>query len=107
MHEKHFQDEEKNELQNIIQNHLKDIESQLDLHDTFKIEIPEGEFYVIKNLGDGNYLAVDTYGKVYGMIHDPYEIDKLFESIADFKAGIVSGLFDIKKYYDRKMSNPS
>ena len=52
--EKHFKnDNEKEELLKIIRKVDKQKESQFDLEDTFKIELPEGDFYTIKNLGMG------------------------------------------------------
>jgi hypothetical protein len=57
--------------------------SKLDIENTFKIEIPEGDFYTIKDLGDGNYLAVDEHGVVYELLHDPYSIVKKANSIHD------------------------
>lgn len=82
--EKHFKnDNEKEELLKIIRKVDKQKESQFDLEDTFKIELPEGDFYTIKNLGDGNYLAVDTQGVVYELLHDPYSVTKKADSIND------------------------
>jgi hypothetical protein len=49
--EKHFKDEDKEELSKILGKIDKDLLSQLDVEDTFKIEIEEGEFYVIKKFG--------------------------------------------------------
>ena len=82
----------------------KAILSQLDVESTFKIEIPEGNYYVIKDLEDGNYLSMDEQGAVYGMIHDPYEIEKLFNNKEAFFEALKSGEFSISEYYDKKMS---
>jgi len=79
--EKHFSNQDKEELLKIIGEVDKQRESQLDIEDAFKIEIPEGDFYTIKNLGDGNYLAVDNQGVVYELIHDPYSVTKKAENI--------------------------
>jgi len=76
----------------------------LEIESTFKIEIPEGKFYVIKDLEDGNYLSMDENGAVYGMIHDPYEIEKLFDSKEAFFKALESGKFSISRYYENKMS---
>ncbi|MCL1666587.1 hypothetical protein M2T82_00775 [Elizabethkingia ursingii] len=82
--EKHFKnDNAKEELLKIIRKVDKQKESQFDLEDTFKIELPEGDFYTIKNLGDGNYLAVDNQGVVYKLLHDPYSVTKKADSIND------------------------
>lgn len=57
-----FNDDAKDEL---LKNLNTDDEKYLkfiDLENTFKIEIKERDFYVIKNLEDGNYLAMDKNG---------------------------------------------
>jgi hypothetical protein len=102
--EKHFKDEDKEELSKILGKIDKDLLSQLDVEDTFKIEIEEGEFYVIKNLGDGNYLSITKQGAIYGMIHDPYEVELLFENKEDFFKALSTGKFDIQEYYRSKFS---
>lgn len=79
--EKHFKNEDKDNLMKIIGDVSKDQLSQFELEDTFKIEIPEGNFYTIKNLGDGNYLALNEKGEVYELIHEPYSVKKITDSI--------------------------
>lgn len=79
--EKHFSNQDKEELLKIIGSVSKQQELKLDIEDTFKIELPEGDFYTIKNLGDGNYLAVNKQGLVYELIHDPYSVTKKAENI--------------------------
>ncbi len=102
--EKHFRNEEKKFLKKLIGKVSKEVLSQLEIESTFVIEIPEGKFYVIKNLEDGNYLSMDENGAVYGMIHDPYEIEKLFENKKAFFEALESGKFRISGYYENKMS---
>ncbi|WP_454047541.1 hypothetical protein [Chryseobacterium sp. Marseille-Q8038] len=82
LREKHFKnDNDKVELLEIIGKLDKQKEAKFDIEDTFKIELPEGDFYTIKNLKDGNYLAVDKKGIVYELIHDPYSVIKKAENI--------------------------
>lgn len=102
--EKHFKNEEKEFLKTLIGNVSKDVLSQLDIESTFKIELEEGDFYVIKDLEDGNYLSMNEKGAVYGMIHDPYEVEKLFDTKESFFEALKSGEFNISEYYDKKMS---
>ena len=102
--EKLFKDEDKEYLVNLIGHVSQDILAQLDIKSTFKVEIEEGDFYVIKDLQDGNYLSMDENGAVYGMIHDPYEVEKLFETKEAFFLALKSGRFIIEEYYNRKMS---
>jgi len=82
--EKTFKDKDKDELKLIIDNVKDELINKIDLDGTFKIEIPEGNFYTIKDLGDGNYLSVDSSGAVFKMIHDPYSVDKIFDDLSEF-----------------------
>ncbi len=82
----------------------KKVLSVIDINSTFKIQIPEGVFYVIKDFGDGNYLAMEENGAIYGMIHDPYEVEMLFKNKDVFVNAIESGEFNIFKYYNSKIS---
>lgn len=102
--EKQFINKDLAELKIILGDIPLNIASLLNIDDTFKIEIPEGCFYVIKDLGNGDYLSMDTQGNVFGMIHDPYEIEKLFDSKESFYDALNSGEFNILEYYDKKMS---
>ncbi len=104
LHEKPFGNKEKEELEKIIGTVKGKILAQLDIEDTFKIEVPEGEFYVIKDLEDGNYLSMNEKGAVYGMIHAPYEVEKLFDTKESFFEALKSGEFSISEYHDKKMS---
>lgn len=104
LREKLYENKEKEELEKIIGTINGEILAQLDIEDTFKIEVPEGEFYVIKDLEDGNYLSMNEKGSVYGMIHDPYEVEKLFDTKESFFEALKSGEFSISKYYDKKLS---
>ena len=82
--EKQFKNEDKEALKNIIGKVDSEILSIINIESTFKIEIPEGEFYTIKELGDGNYLGMNKNGVVYGLIHDPYEVEKIYDNKNDF-----------------------
>ena len=92
VYEKHFVDDERNELMCILGQIDSATEAALDLQETFLIELDTGSYYVIKNLGDGNYLSVNEQGNVYEMIHDPYSIDLLYTDLHIF-------------YKDLKLSN--
>jgi len=94
--------EDKNELDKIIGKLDRKVESLLNLQNTFKIEINEGTFYVLKELGDGNYLVMDKSSRVYGLIHDPYEVDKIFENKDDFISALSTKKFNIDDYCSSK-----
>lgn len=102
--EKTFKNSDKEEVERILGNMYQPISNYLSLDGTFKIEIEEGIFYTLKELGDGNYLAMDKHSAVYGMIHDPYEVEKLFDNKELFFEALESGSFNIEKYYEDKFS---
>lgn len=79
--EKYFNNQDKEDLIKIIGEINEEQKVNFDIDDTFKIEIPEGIFYTIKDLEDGNYLAVNGNGEVYELIHDPYSLKKIADSI--------------------------
>ena len=100
--EKHFRDEDKEQLLSIVGQIDKDDLSKLDISSTFRIDIEQGAFYVIKNLEDGNYLAVNKKGEVYGLVHDPYTVEKIFDSVPIFVDALKNGSFSFDKYLESK-----
>jgi len=101
--EKHFADNNVKDLKKIIGNIPTQDIKMLDIESTTKIEVAEGVFYTIKFLGDGNYLSVNSNGAVFCMIHDPYEIEKIFDSVNDFFNSLKADSLSIDKYYENKM----
>jgi hypothetical protein len=69
----------------------------------YEIQLSGKGYYVIKDLEDGNYLAIDDKGKVYGMFHDPYLIDLIHEDVREFIDQVNDGIFSINKYYKSKL----
>ncbi len=104
LQEELYQDKKEKEIHEIWGDIPSDLAAVLDLDDTYKIEIPEGEFYIIKDLGNGNYLSIDQGGAIYGMVHDPYEIEKLFEDKHLFFEALKSKEFHLQEYINKKMS---
>jgi hypothetical protein len=94
-----YENIDKNELKKIMGKVNNDILNMLDVNSTFKIEIPEGIFYTIKDFGDGNYLSMNEKGSVFLMIHDPYEVKMLFENKDSFYKSLETGEFNFTKYY--------
>ena len=82
--EQTFENHEQEELANIIGDVDDKIRSYLSLESSFKIIIPEGTFYVIKDLGDGDYISIDKLGRVYEMTHDPYEVKCIYKKKEDY-----------------------
>ena len=88
--EQNFNNQDKEELDKIIGNIDEKIIPLLSLNSSFKIDIPEGTFYVIKDLNNGDYISIDQNGSVYKMTHDPYEIKCIYKKKEDFFEAIMN-----------------
>lgn len=66
----------------------------LDLNDLSEFEVDGKYYYQIKDLEDGNYIAIDNKGKVFRLIHDPFQIELINKSITQFVADVNKGRFD-------------
>jgi hypothetical protein len=63
----------------------KEQKDLLELEDTFEIEVEEKLYYTILDMEDGNYIAVDEYGRIYRLNHDHIErIRKIANKPFDF-----------------------
>ncbi len=71
---------------------------QLDLTNLGEFDIDGKTFYQIKDFEDGNYIAIDNKGQVFGLIHDPYKIELINKSVRQFVDDVNGGLFDFDKY---------
>lgn len=78
---------------------------QLELNNLNEINIDEKIYYQIKDLSDGNYITIDNKGQVFGLIHDPYKIELINDSISQFVDDVNNGRFDFDKYLEDKNSN--
>lgn len=96
--EKHFENKDVNELKEILGDFSNEVKNQIDIEDSFKIEIPEGIFFTIKNIGDGNYLAINKLREVYALIHDPYQISLIHKDLATFVKIMNDKDFDVSEY---------
>jgi hypothetical protein len=71
---------------------------QLDLTNLGEFDIDGNTYYQIKDLEDGNYIAIDRKGQVFGIIHDPYKIKMISKSVQQFVDDVNNGTFDFEKY---------
>lgn len=55
-------------------------------------------YYQIKDLDSGNYIAIDSRGQVFGLIHEPYKIELINKSVRQFIDDVNNKLFDFDKY---------
>ena len=70
----------------------------LDLTNLSEFDIDGKTYYKIKDLEDGNYIAIDNKGQVLGLIHDPYKIEMINKSVRQFVDDVNNGTFDLDKY---------
>lgn len=99
VNEKHFNNEDINQVTSILGDLTQDEKTLIDIENSFKIEIPEGVFYTIKNLEDGNYLCINTSGEIYLLIHDPYVVKLIYKNISELIVKLNNNEFDISKYF--------
>lgn len=78
---------------------------QLDLTDLGDFDIDGKTYYQIKDLADGNYIAIDNKGQVFGLIHDPYKIELINKSVRQFVDDVNTGRFDFNKYLNGENGN--
>lgn len=89
----------------IISKYFKNLPSKseriLDLEDSFEFEPNDDGFvlHMIKDFENGDMLAIDNEGRVYGAIHDPFIIEKIFDSVEEFLEALESGKFVPEDYY--------
>lgn len=94
--EKYFKNDDKECLMDILGDIPKEVYDLLDINASFKIETLEGEFYTLKELGDGNYISVDLSGAIFRMIHDPYVVEKIYENKDLFFEDLLTKRFFLK-----------
>ncbi|WP_413998193.1 hypothetical protein ACMDB5_10410 [Flavobacterium sp. W1B] len=78
---------------------------QLDLTNLGEFDFDGKTFYQIKDLEDGNYIAINNKGQVFGLIHDPYKIEPINKSVRQFVDDVNGGLFDFNKYINGENGN--
>lgn len=78
---------------------------QLDLTNLGEFDIDGKIYYQIKDLEDGNYIAVDNKGQVFGLMHDPYKIELINKSVRQFVDDVNGRLFDFDKYLNGENGN--
>lgn len=84
-----------NKIETLVRGLSSDI---LDLNDLSEFETNGKFYYQIKDLGDGNYIAINNKGQVFGLVHDPYKIELINDSVKRFVDEVNNGQFDFDKY---------
>lgn len=57
---------------------------KIDIGDINELQIEGNTYYTIKNLNDGDYIAINNTGEVFIITHTPFEVKKLYSSIRFF-----------------------
>lgn len=83
--EKKFIEKDREKTKGLIKNLINNkCYEKLDIGSSFKIELPEGFFYTIKDLDNGNYIALNETGEVYLLEYNPYLIKKIHNNIEEY-----------------------
>ena len=56
----------------------------IDVGDINELEIGGNTYYTIRNLNDGDYIAINNIGEVFIITHSPFEVKQLSTSIEAF-----------------------
>ena len=59
-------------------------QKKIDIGDINELEIGGNIYYTIKNLNDGDYIAINNAGEVFSITHTPFEVKMLSTSISAF-----------------------
>jgi hypothetical protein len=82
--EKRFVSDDYTEIASVVNKLPKVDQNKLNmLKNTFKISINQAEYYPVHDIGDGNYYAIDKNGSVFKITHDPFEANKLDNTILE------------------------
>lgn len=84
---------------NKIERLVKGLHSEsLDLDDLSEIEVEGKSYFQIKDLEDGNNIAINYKGHVFGLTHDPFKVKLLNKSVKGFVESVNSGDFKVNKF---------
>ncbi|HEY1047535.1 MAG TPA: hypothetical protein VGF79_13905 [Bacteroidia bacterium] len=75
---------------------------KLELTNLGEFDVDGKTYYQIKDLEDGNYLAIDNKGQVFGLLHDPYKIELINKSVKQFIDDVNNGQFNFDNYLNSK-----
>ena len=76
-----------------------DLRKIFDIVSGFEIEIKGDKFFTIKEFGDGNYIAINETGEIFGLIHGRNKIEKLFDNVDLIYSALRDNSFSFESYY--------
>ena len=75
------------------------LKNYFDIIDGFEIEIGNDKFFTIKEFGNGDYIAINEKGEVFGLIHGKNKIEKLFDNLKQMYSSLNENSFSFENYY--------
>lgn len=75
------------------------LKNHFDIIDGFEIEIEDDKFFTIKEFGNGDYIAINEKGQVFGLIHGKNKIEKLFDNLKQMYSSLNENSFNFENYY--------
>jgi len=82
----------------------KELTNYLNFNNVFEIEIGDQQLYTIHDYSDGNYIAVNKTGEIFGLFHDPFKIDLIFDNACDLIKAIKDKTFGVEDYFESSTS---
>lgn len=77
---------------------LKKLPDYFNLDNIMRIDLDNDAYYAVHDFEDGNYFAVRSDGELFGLFHDPFMIDPVFDNIDDFFTAVKNGSFSLEEY---------
>jgi len=71
-----------------------------DIISGFEIEIKAEKYFTIKELGNGDYIAIKETGQIFGLIHEKNRIEEIFDNIDLMYSALRKKTFDFESYHE-------
>lgn len=84
----------------IIGNIPSDMIKSFDIISGFEIEIKAEKYFTIKELGNGDYIAIKETGQIFGLIHEKNRIEEIFDNIDLMYSSLRNKTFDFESYHE-------
>lgn len=84
----------------IIGNIPSDMIKSFDIISGFEIEIKAEKYFTIKELGNGDYIAIKETGQIFGLIHEKNRIEEIFDNIDLMYSALRKKTFDFESYHE-------
>jgi len=77
---------------------LESLKKYLSLNNIFELELNGENFYTVHEFGDGNYLAINDKSEIFGLFHDPYKVEKIFNNPKQMVGDLETKIFSLEAY---------